>query len=99
MLRFMSAVMAAAAIAGVLTSLSATTSTWLVASPLAKPEQPSLKPAPSVVGPISTLVPHRSEDREFRLLTNDGLAPRAIIFRGPISEARLLLESSQIQDW
>src|SRR5262249_50944614 len=99
-LKFIGAVMAAAAFAGVLTWLSATTSARPIASPLAKPEAASLKPAPSGLGPISTaLVPDRSDSRRFRLLTNDGPTPSAGMFGAFVSDARLLWESSQIQDW
>ena len=97
-LKFICAVIAAAAFAGVLSSLSATTSARPIA--LAKPEEASLKPAPNGLGPISTaLVPDRSESRGFRLLTNDGLTPSADMFGAFASDARLLWESSQMQDW
>ena len=100
MLKFICAVIAAAAFAGVLSSLSATTSARPIASPLAKPEEVSLKPAPNGLGPISTaLVPDRSESRGFRLLTNDGPTPSAGMFDASASDARLLWESSQMQDW
>lgn len=98
MLKFICAVVAAAAFAGVLSSLSATTSARPTA--LAKPEEASLKPAPNGLGPISSaLVPDRSESREFRMLTNDGLTPSAGVFGAFVSDARLLWESSQMQDW
>jgi hypothetical protein len=100
MLKFLSSVMAAAAIAGALTFLSGPTSARLDASPLTKPEEAALKPAPSGLGPVSIgLVPHRSELREFRLLTNDDPTPGAGMLRGAVSDARILLENSQIQDW
>src|SRR5262245_66419852 len=87
--------MAAAAFAGVLTWLSATTSARPIASPLAKPEAASLKPAPSGLGPISTaLVPDRSDSRGFRLLTNNGPTPSAGMFGAFVSDARLLWEGS-----
>ena len=98
-LKFVGAVIAAAAFAGVLSWLSATTSRP-IASPLAKPEEVSLKPASNGLGPISTgLVPDRSERRGFQLLTNDGSTPRAGMFGAFGSDARLLWESSQMQDW
>lgn len=97
-LKFICAVIAAAAFAGVLWSLSATTSARPIA--LAKPEETSLKPAPNGLGPISNaLVPDRSESRAFRMLTNDGLTPSAGVFGAFVSDARLLWESSQMQDW
>jgi hypothetical protein len=96
-LKFVGAVIAAAAFAGVLSSLSATTSARPIA--LAKPEEASLKPAPNGLGPISSaLVPDRSESRGFRMLTNDGLTPSAGVFGAFVSDARLLWESSQIQE-
>jgi hypothetical protein len=97
-LKFIGAVIAAAAFAGVLSSLSATTSARPIA--LAKPEEASLKPAPNGLGPISTaLVPDHSESRAFRLLTNGALTPNAGMFNASVSDARLLWESSQMQDW
>ena len=99
-LKFVGAVIAAAAFAGVLSWLSATTSARPIAGPLAKPEAVSLKPAPNGLGPISTaLVPDRSERRGFQLLTNDGATPSAGMFGAFGSDARLLWESSQMQDW
>jgi hypothetical protein len=99
-LKFIGAVIAAAAFAGMLSWLSATTSARPIANPLAKPEEASLKPAPNGLGPISTaLVPDRSESRRFRSLTNDGLTPSAGMFGAFVSDARLLWESSQMQDW
>ena len=99
-LKFVGAVIAATAFAGVLSWLSATTSARPIASPLAKAGEPSLKPAPNGLGPISTaLVPDRSERRGFRLLTNDGPTPSAGMFGAFGSDARLLWESSQMQDW
>ena len=50
MLKFICAVIAAAAFAGVLSSLSATTSARPIA--LAKPQEASLKPAPHGLGPV-----------------------------------------------
>lgn len=83
---------------GVLSSLSATTSARPIA--LAKLEEAALKLAPNGLGPISSaLVPDRSESREFRMLTNDGLTPSAGVFGAFVSDARLLWESSQMQDW
>jgi hypothetical protein len=99
-LKFIGALIAAAAFAGALTWLSAATSARPVAGTLAKPEEASLKPAPSGLGSISTaLVPDQSESRTFRLLTNDALTPSAGMFSASVSDAHLLLESSQIQDW
>ena len=96
-LKFIGAVIAAAAFAAVLSWLSATTSARPIA--LAKPEEASLKPAPNGPGPISSaLVPDRSESRGFRLLTNNGLTS-AGMFGAFVSDARLLWESSQMQDW
>ena len=98
MLKIIGAVIAAAAFAGVLSWLSATTSARAIA--LAKPEEVSLKPASNGLGPISTaLVPDRSERRGFQLLTNDGSTPSAGMFGAFGSDARLLWESSQMQDW
>jgi hypothetical protein len=100
LLKFIGAVVAGAAFAGMLTWLSATTSAWPVAGTLPKPGEASLKPAPDRVGSISTaLVPNRTESPTFRLLTNDALTPSAGMFSASVSDARLLLESSQIQDW
>jgi hypothetical protein len=96
-LKFICAVIAAAAFAGVLSWLSATTSARAIA--LAKPEEVSLKPASNGLGPISTaLVPDHSESRAFRLLTNDALTSSAGMFNASVSDARLLWESSQIQE-
>jgi hypothetical protein len=59
-LKFIGAVIAAAAFAGVLSWLSVTTSARPIASPLAKPEEAALKPAANGLGPIaSALVPDR----------------------------------------
>ena len=97
-LKFICAVIAAAAFAGVLWSLSATTSARPIAP--APPEEASMKPAPDGLGPISSaLVPERSESRKFRMLTNDALTPSAGVFGAFVSDARLLWESAQIQDW
>ena len=97
-LKFIGAVIAAAAVAAVLSWLSVTTSARPIA--LAKPEEASLKPAPNELGPIaSALVPDHSESRAFRLLTNGALTPNAGMFNASVSDARLLWESSQMQDW
>jgi hypothetical protein len=99
-LKFIGAVIAAAAFAAVLSWLSVTTSARPIASPLAKPEEASLKPAPNGLGPIaSALVPDHSESRAFRLLTSGALTPNAGMFNASVSDARLLWESSQMQDW
>jgi hypothetical protein len=100
MLKFMSAIIAAAAIAGGLTFPSAT-STKLDASPLAKPKEVAVEAAPSGPGPTSiALVPNRSEIREVRLLTNDNLTPIAGLLPTSVVDAQsILLNQSQIQDW
>jgi hypothetical protein len=73
MLKFMSAIITAAAIAGGLT-LSSATSTKFDASRLAKPNDTVVTPSPDDLGHDSiALVPDHSEIREFRLLTNDKL--------------------------
>ena len=91
-LKLVGAVIAAAAFAGVLSWLSAAT----IAHPLAKPGEPS---PPRRLGSISTaLIPDHSESRAFRLLTNDALTPNAGMFNASVSDARLLWESSQIQE-
>ena len=88
MLKFLSSVMAAAAIAGALTFLSGPTSARLDASPLATPEEAALKPTPSGLGPdLIALVPPRSETRGFQLLTNDDLTPSAGLLSGSLSDA------------
>jgi hypothetical protein len=100
MLKLISAVMAAAAIAGVLTLLSAT-SARLDAGPLAKPEEAALKacterPWPYFNNCIGT--PHGNP--RIRLLTTEQLTPSAGMLGGSVSDARsILLKGSQIQDW
>jgi hypothetical protein len=99
-LKFIGAVMAAAAFAGMLTWLSVATTARPVEDTLAKPGEDSLKPAPRRLGSISTaLVPDHSKSRAFRVLTNDAPTPNAGMFNVSVSDARLLWESSQIQDW
>ena len=99
MLKFMSAIIAAAAIAGGLTLPSAT-STKFDARP-AKPNETVVTPTPNDLGRDSiVLVPDHSEIREFRLLTDDNLTPSASLL--PTSEfdaQSILLNQSQIQDW
>jgi hypothetical protein len=100
LLKFIGAVMAAAAFAGILTWLSVTISVGPVAGTLATPGEASLKPAPRRLGSISTAsVPDHLESRAFRLLTNDALTPNGGMLNASVSDARLLWESSQIQDW
>jgi hypothetical protein len=96
MLKFMSAIIVAAAIAGGLTFPSATST-----SLLAKPEEVAVDAAPSDPGPASiALVPHRSEIREVRLLTNDKLTPSAGLLPTTVVDTQsILLNQSQIQDW
>ena len=100
MLKFMSAIIAAAAIAGGLTLPSAT-STKFDASRPAKPNETVVTPSPNDLGRDSiALVPDHSEIREFRLLTNDNLTPSASLL--PTSEfdaQSIFLNQSQIQDW
>ena len=93
MLKFTIAIIAAAAIAGVLTLLPAA-SGRIDASPLAKPDARISERRASAIetgpGPMGA---------GLLLLTTDRLTPSAGML-GPVADARsILLKTSQIQDW
>ena len=96
MLKLLSALVAAAGIAGALTLLPGATSTRLSASPPAKSEQVSEvcadKPWPYLNSSES-----QTEESSLRLLTTDRFTPDGSLLR--VSDAQILLEKSQIQDW
>jgi|GEM_PF-478672 hypothetical protein len=99
MLKLISAVMAAAAIAGVLTLLSAT-SARLDAGPLAKPEEAALKACTERPWPYFNCIGTPLGNPRIRLLATDQLTPSAGMLGGSVSDARsILLKGSQIQDW
>ena len=97
MLKFMSAIIAAAAIAGGLTFASATSTNFAASSPA---KEAVVKPSPNDLSPEIALVPDRSEIREFRLLTNDNLTPGSSLLPASVFDAQsILLNQSQMQDW
>ena len=99
MLKFLGAVMAAAAFASVLTFLSATTSVGPDASPLAKPEEASLKTCTDKPWPYLNCIRSSLENPRIKLLTLERPTPAAGNLRGSVSDIRILLEKSEIQDW
>ena len=99
MLKFMGAVLTAAAFAGLLTLLSAPTSARLEASSLAEPKEASLQPCTDRPWPYLNCIGSPLGNPHIRLLTTDHLTTSAVIVRGSVSDARILLETSQIQDW
>jgi hypothetical protein len=98
MLKFMSAIMSAAAIAGGVTFASAP-STKFDANPAAKEAVVQLSandPSPDSI----VLVQDRLDIRECRLLTTDNLTPGAYLLPTSVFEAQsILLTQSQMQDW
>ena len=98
-LKFLGAVMAAAAFAGALTVLSATTSAQHDASPPAMPEETSVKACADRPWPYLTCIGSSLENPHIQLLTTERLTPAAGNLRGPVSDIQILLENSQIQDW
>ena len=99
MLKFLGAVMAAAAFAGVLTVRSATTNAQLDASPPAMQEEASVKACADKPWPYRTCIGSSVENPHIQLLTTERLTPSAGNLRGPVSDIQILLENSQIQDW
>ena len=96
MLKLLSAVVAAAGIAGVVTFLPGATSGRPAASPPAKPEQVS-EVCADRPWPYLKCIGSLSEESSPRLLTTDRFTPSASMLR--VSDAQILLEKSQIQDW
>jgi hypothetical protein len=97
MLKLLSAVVAAAGIAAALTLLPGTTSTQLSVSPLTKSEQAPPETCADRPWPYLKCIGSPSEESSLRRLTTDRLAPSASMLR--VSDAQILLEKSQIQDW
>jgi hypothetical protein len=97
MLKWLSAVVAAAGIAGVLTLLPGATSARLTSSPPAKSEQVPPETCADRPWPYLKCIGSPSEESSLRRLTTDRLAPSASMLR--VSDAQILLEKSQIQDW
>ena len=97
MLKLLSALVAAAGIAGALTFLPGATSARLAASPPAKPEQVSLRPVPIGLGLISNVLVRRFEESRPATIDPDRFTPSASLLR--VSDAQILLEKSQMQDW
>jgi hypothetical protein len=96
MLKLLSAVVVAAGIAGVVTFLPGATSARLAASPPAKPEQVSEACADRPWPYLNCIGSPREESR-LQLLTADRFTPSASMLR--VSDAQILLEKSQMQDW
>jgi hypothetical protein len=97
MLKFLSAVVAAAGIAGVLTFLPGATSARLAASPPAKSEQVPLETCADKPWPYLNCVGAPLEESRLQLLILDRFTPSASLLR--VSDAQILLEKSQMQDW
>ena len=89
MFKLLSAVVAAAGIAGVVTFLPGATDGPLAASSLAKPEQVADACANCNGPPL--------EGSRLPLLTAERFTPSASLLR--VSDDQILLEKSQIQDW
>jgi hypothetical protein len=100
MFKFISAVMAAATIAGVLTLLQET-STELDASPLAKPQEATLKACTHRPWPYLNCIGTPLGNPRIRLVTTDRVTPSAgMLMRESVSDARSIqFETSQIKDW
>jgi hypothetical protein len=96
MLKLLSAVVAAAGIAAMLTFLPGAKSARLTASPPTKPEQVSEVCADRPWPYLNCIGSPREESR-LRRLTADRFTPGASMLR--VSDAQILLEKSQIQDW
>ena len=97
MLKLLSALVAAAGIAGALTFLPGATSARLAASPPAKSEQVPLETCADRPWPYLKCSDSPSEESRLRLLTTDRFTLSASMLR--VSDAQILLEKSQIQDW
>ena len=97
MLKLLSAVVAAAGIAGVLTLLPVATSARLAASPPAKSEQAPLAACADRPWPYLNCIGSPREESRLQLLTADRFTPSASMLR--VSDAQILLEKSQMQDW
>ena len=97
MLKLLSTVIAAAGIAGVLTLLPGATSTPLSASPPAKSEQVPLETCADKPWPYLKCIGSPSEESSLQLLTTDRFTPSASLLR--VTDAQILLEKSQMQDW
>ena len=97
MLKLLSAIVVAAGIAGVLTLLPAAKSARLAASPPAKSEQVSPEVCPDRPWPYLNCIGAPLEEARLRPLTADRLTPSASMLR--VSDAQILLEKSQMQDW
>jgi hypothetical protein len=97
MLKLLSAVVAAAGIAGALTLLPGATSTQLSVSPATKSEQVPLETCADRPWPYLKCIGSPSEESSLRPLTADRLTPSASMLR--VSDAQILLEKSQIRDW
>ena len=96
MFKLLSALVAAAGIAGVLTLLPGATSGRLTASPPTKSEQVS-EVCADRPWPYLKCIDSPSEESSLRLLPADRFTPSASMLR--VSDAQILLEKSQIQDW
>ena len=96
MLKLLSALVAAAGIAGVLTFLPGATSARLAASPPVKPEQVS-KACADRPWPYLNCVGAPLEESRLQLLILDRFTPSASLLR--VSDDQILLEKSQMQDW
>ena len=98
MLKLLSAVVAAAGIAGVLTLLPGATSTRLSASPPAKSEQVPLETCADRPWPYLKCIGSPSEESSLATIEPPNrFTPSASMLR--VSDAEILLEKSQIQDW
>ena len=95
MLKLLGAVVAAAGIAGVVTFLPAATGGPLAARPPENPEQVS--DACDRTWPSLNCNSAPLEESRLQLLTADRFTPSASMVR--TSDAKILLEKSQIQDW
>jgi hypothetical protein len=91
-LKLLSAVVAAAGIAGVLTLLPGAKSAQLPASPPAKPAQVSLEACADLNCNGAPL-----EELRLQLLTAVRFTPGTSLLR--VSDDKILLEKSQMQDW
>jgi hypothetical protein len=95
MLKLLSALVAAAGIAGALTFLPGATSARL-ASPPVQPEQVS-KACADRPWPFLNCVGTPLEESRLQLLILDRFTPSASLLR--VSDDQILLEKSQMQDW
>jgi hypothetical protein len=97
MLKLLSAVVAAAGIAGVLTLLPGAPSAPLSVSPPAKPQQVSDTCVDRPWPYLNCVVSQLDESRP-KLLTADRVTP-GFTSLSRASDAQILLEKSQMQDW